>query len=80
MLSKLSSSFENSNLEICVYVSPSVVLTLFDSMEEPTRLLSIHGILQARILKWVAITFSRGSSEPRDQTQVSYIAARFFTI
>ena len=41
---------------------------------------SAHGILQARILEWVAIPFSRGSSQPRDQTQVSYIADRFFTV
>ena len=34
---------------------------------------SIHGILQARILEWVAISFSRGSSRPRDRTQVSHI-------
>ena len=40
---------------------------------------SIHGILQARILEWVAIPFSRGSSQPRDQTWVSCIAGRFFT-
>ena len=39
----------------------------------------VHGILQARILKWVAISFSRGSSWPRDQTQVSSIAGNFFT-
>ena len=39
----------------------------------------VHGILQARILEWVAIPFSRGSSQLRDQTQVSLIAARFFT-
>ena len=38
------------------------------------------GILQARILKWVAIPFSRGSSWPRDRTQVSCIAGRLFTI
>jgi len=38
------------------------------------------GILQARILEWVAIPFSRGSSQPRDQTQVSSIAGGFFTI
>ena len=38
-----------------------------------------HGILQARVLEWVAIPFSRGSSQPRDQTQVSHIAGRFFT-
>ena len=40
---------------------------------------SIHGILQARILEWVAISFSRGSSQPRNRTQVSCIAGRFFT-
>ena len=39
----------------------------------------VHGILQARILEWVAVPFSRGSSQPRDWTQVSYIAGRFFT-
>ena len=41
---------------------------------------SVHGILQARILDCVAIPFSRGSSWPRDQTQVSCIVGRFFTI
>ena len=40
---------------------------------------SIHGIFQARILEWVAISFSRRSSLPRDWTQVSRIAGRFFT-
>ena len=40
----------------------------------------IHGILQARILEWVAISFSSGSSQPRDQTRVSHIAGRLFTI
>ena len=38
-----------------------------------------HGILHARILEWVAIPFSKGSSQPRDQTQVSHIVGRFFT-
>ena len=41
---------------------------------------SVHGILQAGILKWIAIPFSRGSSQPRDRSQVSCIAGRFFTI
>ena len=41
---------------------------------------SVHGILQARILEWVAIPFSKGSSRLRDQTWVSHIAHRFFTI
>ena len=39
----------------------------------------IHGILQVRILGWVAISFSRGSFPPRDQAQVSHIAGGFFT-
>ena len=40
---------------------------------------TVCGILQARILEWVAFPFSRGSFQPRDQTQVSHIAGRFFT-
>ena len=38
-----------------------------------------QGILQARMLEWATFSFSRGSSQPRDQTQVSHIAGRFFT-
>ena len=45
----------------------------------PHGLYTVHGILQARILEWVAFAFSRGSSQPRDQTQVSRIAGGFFT-
>ena len=41
---------------------------------------SIHGIFQAKVLKWVAISFSSGSSQPRDRTQVSHIVGRHFTI
>ena len=40
---------------------------------------TVHGILQARILEWVTSPFSRGSSQPRDRTQVSCIAGGFFT-
>jgi len=40
---------------------------------------TVHGILQARILEWVAFPFSRESSQTRDWTQVSHIAARYFT-
>ena len=39
----------------------------------------VHGTLQARTLEWVAFPFSGGSSQPRDRTQVSRIAGRFFT-
>ena len=41
---------------------------------------SVHGILQERPLEWIAIPFSRGSSQPRDWTWVSCISVRFFTI
>ena len=41
---------------------------------------SVHGIFQARVLEWVAIAFSRGSSPPRDWTWVSHIAGRRFTL
>ena len=45
----------------------------------PRTATTIHGLLQARILEWVAFPFSRGSSQPRAQTQVSHVAGRFFT-
>ena len=41
---------------------------------------SVHGILQSRTLEWVAIPFSRGSSQSRDRTWVLCIAGRFFTV
>ena len=59
---------------IFFWKSLSHVRTLCDPMDYVVR-----GILQARILEWVAVPFSRGSSQPRDQTQVSHIAGGFFT-
>ena len=53
--------------------------TLCDPMDCSPPGSSIHGILQARILKWVAIPFSKGPSQPRDWTQVSRIAGGPFT-
>ena len=52
-----------------------------DSQSVVSDSLWLHGlgILQARIMEWVAFPFSRGSSQPRDWTQVSHIAGRFFT-
>ena len=61
-------------------VSRSVVSTLSNPMDCNLPGSSIHGILQARILEWVAISFSRRSSQPRDRNHVSCIAGRFFTI
>ena len=54
-------------------VSHSACPTLCDPMDCSLPGSSAHGVLQARILEWVAIPFSRGSSRPRDQTQVSCI-------
>ena len=48
--------------------------TLYDPMDH-----TLHGILQARMLEWIAVPFSRGSSEARDRTQVSHIAGGSFT-
>ena len=50
--------------------------TVVSGSSQPSS--AVHGILQARILEWVAISFSRGSSQPRDQIQVSRIAGRRF--
>ena len=45
----------------------------------PWTIYTVHGIVQARILEWVAISFSRGSSQPRDWNQISCTAGGFFT-
>ena len=55
-------------------------LTLCNPMDCNPPDSSVHGILQARLLEWVAMPSSRGSSEPRNQTQVSLIAGGFFTV
>ena len=54
--------------------------TLYDSMDCRLPVFSVHGILQARILEWIALPFSRESSQLRYWTRVSCIAGRFFTI
>ena len=65
---------------VCKCYSYSVMSTLFDPMDCSLPGSSVHGILQAKIPEWVAFPFSRGSSQPRDWTWVSWIAGRFFTI
>ena len=57
---------------VCVKVT-HLCPTLYDPMDY-----TVHGILQARMLEWVAFPFSRGSSQLRDQTQFSHIAGGFF--
>ena len=64
--------------EVKVLVAQSC-LTFFDPMDYSLPGSPVQGILQARILEWVAFLFSRGSSQPRDQTQVSRIVGGFFT-
>ena len=54
--------------------------TLWDPIDRSPPDSSVHVILQARILEWVAISFSRLSSQPSDWTWVSHIAGRFFTV
>ena len=54
--------------------------TVCDPMDPNPPGPSIHGILQTRILEWVAISFSRASSQPRLWTQVSHITGRVFTV
>ena len=63
---------------VCMLVTQSCP-TLCNPMDCSPPGSSVHGILQARILEWVAISFSRGLSQPRDQTWVSCIVGRFFT-
>ena len=68
--------FSNLGLEESVHHCESCSV-MSDSLW--THDYKVHWILQSRILEWVAIPFSRGSSQPRDQAQVSHIAVRFFT-
>ena len=78
--SSLSRLRGRQDLGLCVCVSCSIVS---DSLQPHDRSLpgaSIHGILQSRILEWVTISFSRGSSWPMDQSSISCITRRFFTI
>ena len=62
---------------VCVLVALSRMTLQPMNCSQPGS--SVHGILQARILEWIAIPFSRGSSWPRDRTLVSRIAGWFFT-
>ena len=61
----------------CCCLVTELYLTLCDPMDCGPLVSSVHGILQARILQWVAISFSRGSFQPSDQIQFSCITSRF---
>ena len=71
--------YERSVFYVVVLVAQSS-LTLCDPMGCTPLGSSIHGILQARMLQWVLSPFSRGSPRPRDGTQASGIAGKFFTV
>ena len=77
--SSLSSITASSTDKVCS-LECVLVAQSCPTLCEPRPVSSIHGILQARVLEWVAISFSRRSSPPRDQTWVSLIAGRRFTI
>ena len=64
---------------VCVLVT-QLCLTLCDPTNCSLPGFSVHGILQARIQEWIAIPFSRGSSQPGDLSLLSCIAGRFFTV
>ena len=72
-------------LTIPIYPFPDPTVIVFTMCERESlsvmsdSLCAVHGILQVRMLEWVAVPFSRGSSQPRNQTQVSRIAGSFFT-
>ena len=71
-----------------LYVPPNCVyllgrfsrVRLWDPIDCSPSVSSVHGISQVRILEWVAMLSSKGSSQPWDRTQVSHIAGQFFTI
>ena len=72
-------TFVSNTVCACVVVT-QLCLTLCDPVGCSPQPRLLCGILQARILKWVAVLFSRGSSWPRNRTQVSCTAWRFFTV
>ena len=73
-------SLRNSGSTVVKVSGAQSCLTLCDPMDCSLPSSSVHGILQARILEWVAISFSRESSWPRERTQVSWIVGIFFTV
>ena len=77
--SKVISTSLSMCLRVCVSVT-RLCLTLCNPRNYSPPVSSVHGILQARTLEWAAISFSRGSSQPRDWTHVSCIADGLFTV
>ena len=72
--------FELQGSLLCTSEVAQSYPTLCDPMDYSLSGSSVHEIFQARLLEWIAISFSRVSSRPRNQTQVSCIADRRFTV
>ena len=64
---------------VCVCMCVQSCLTLCDPMDCYLPGSSVHGISQKRTLEWIAVSYSRGLSRPRDQSHISCLASRFFT-
>ena len=67
-------------MKVKVKVKSLSPVRLCDRMDCSLSGSSVHGIFQAQVLEWIAIAFSRASSRPRNQTRVSCIAGRHFTV
>ena len=84
LASSASASFSGQSRSDCIEQKVKVKVkscpTLCDPMDCSLPGSSVHGIFQAIVLEWIAISFSRGSSWPRDQTWVSRIVDRHFTV
>ena len=71
--------FEHYLVSMCMLVAQSCP-AVCNPMDYSPSGSSVHGSSHVRILEWVAIPFSRGSSQPRDRTRISCIAGRFFSM
>ena len=77
-VSRIAGRRFNNIFKLLLLASKSLQLcpTLCDPMDCSLSGSSVHGIFQARVLEWIAISFARGSSQPRNRTRVSHIAGR----
>ena len=73
-------SIKALNLSVLLLLFSCSVMSDCDLMDYSPPDSSVHGVPQAMILEWVAMPYSRGSSQPRGRTCISYIAGGFFTI
>ena len=77
-MNKVSRKDKRQKVKVFVLAAQSCLFVITGTVAPPGS--SVPGILQAGILEWVAMPFSWASSKPKDRTQVSCIADRFFTV